>query len=109
MFTAGTGGPCAGARPIPELRTQDDGTRMSVESFEERRVGELTIRVDRLLCVGFGDCIEMAPEAFEFDEEGIVTFRAGIEQVDRDRLLRACDVCPVDALSAFDADGTQLV
>ena len=36
-----------------------------------RMVGGLTVAIDRLLCVGFGDCIEEAPDAFEFDDEGI--------------------------------------
>ncbi|HEX7050452.1 MAG TPA: ferredoxin [Longimicrobiales bacterium] len=76
---------------------------------EERTIGELTIHIDRLLCVGFGDCIEVAPEVFEFDAEGIVTFRADAAVIERERLIRACDVCPVDALSAFDEDGDQLV
>lgn len=76
----------------------------------ERRVGDLTVRIDRTLCVGFGDCIEQAPDAFEFDSEGIVRFpMAGIESIERERLILACDVCPVDALSVFDADGVQIV
>ncbi len=36
----------------------------------ERQVGDLIIRIDRTLCVGFGDCIEAAAEAFVLDEEG---------------------------------------
>jgi ferredoxin len=80
-----------------------------VDNTLERRVGDLTVRIDRLLCVGFGDCIEMAPDAFEFDAEGIVRFKATIDNVGRERLILACDVCPVDALSVFDADGRQLV
>jgi hypothetical protein len=32
--------------------------------------------VDRLLCVGFGDCMDVAPDVFEFDDEGICAFRA---------------------------------
>ena len=74
----------------------------------ERTVGDLTIRVDRTLCVGFGDCVQEAPEAFRLDEEDVVVFEAP-EQVERERLLRACEVCPVDALSVFDAGGNQLV
>lgn len=74
----------------------------------ERTVGDLTVRVDRTLCVGFGDCVQEAPEAFKLDEEEIVVFEAP-EQVDRERLLRACQLCPVDALSVFDAAGSQLV
>ena len=80
-----------------------------VDNIHERTVGGLRIRIDRLLCVGFGDCIEVAPEAFEFDGEGIVTFVDTIEQVDRERIVRACDICPVDALSVFDGEGNQLV
>lgn len=77
--------------------------------FEERTINGLTIRIDRTLCVGFGDCIELAPEAFEFDSEGIVRFREMAEIVPRERMILACDVCPVDAISVVDADGRQLV
>lgn len=73
-----------------------------------RRVGDLTVTIDRLLCVGFGDCIDEAPEAFEFDDEGIAILTSPGE-VERDRLLRACEICPVDAITVTDADGRQLV
>lgn len=76
---------------------------------EERQIHGLTIKIDRLLCVGFGDCIEAAPEAFEFDDQGIVTFKDTADQVERERLITACDVCPVDALSVFDETGERLV
>jgi ferredoxin len=79
------------------------------DPVEERKFGDLTVRIDRLLCVGFGDCIEMAPRVFAFDDEGIVTFCADPGDVEREHLIRACDICPVDALSVFDANGNQLV
>lgn len=75
----------------------------------ERKVGGLTIRIDRLLCVGFGDCIEAAAEGFVFDQDGIVAFRDGIDSVTRERLILACDICPVDALTLLDEEGRQLV
>jgi ferredoxin len=75
---------------------------------EERRVGGLRIRIDRSLCVGFADCIEAAPEAFTLDGDNVVVFTQP-ERVARDRLLAACDACPVDALSVWDEDGTQIV
>ena len=75
---------------------------------DERQVGGLRIRIDRGLCVGFGDCIEAAPEAFRLDEEGVVVFEQP-EQVVRERLLAACEACPVDALTVWDDDGTQVV
>jgi ferredoxin len=74
----------------------------------ERRVAGLIVRIDRHLCVGFGDCVDEAPESFELDEEGVVAFRDEPNSDGRDRLIRACASCPVDALTLVDEDGTQL-
>jgi ferredoxin len=74
----------------------------------ERRVAGLLVRIDRHLCVGFGDCIDEAPESFVLDEEGVVAFREDPASAGRERLIRACESCPVDALTVVDADGTQL-
>ena len=80
-----------------------------VESGEvERVVGALRISIDRHLCVGFGDCIEASPRAFELDDEGLAVFLAP-ETEDQATLLAACEACPVDALTAWNADGEQLV
>ena len=74
----------------------------------ERRVAGLTVRIDRLLCVGFGDCIGEAPESFELDDEGIVEFSENPVPVDRESVVRACAACPVDALTVLDEGGRQL-
>jgi ferredoxin len=79
-----------------------------VAAFDERQVGGLRIRIDRELCVGFGDCVSGAPEAFELDVEGLAVFKQP-EEVERVRLLAACDACPVDALSVWDESGAQVV
>jgi ferredoxin len=79
-----------------------------VSDFEERSVGGLRVRIDRTLCVGFGDCVTEAPDAFVLDDTGTAVFVTP-ELVDRDRLLRACDVCPVDAITVWDGEGRQLV
>lgn len=73
-----------------------------------RRVGDLTVTIDRLLCVGFGDCIDEAPEAFEFDDEGIAVL-TDPDRVERERLLKACEICPVDAITVTDETGRQIV
>ena len=75
---------------------------------EECHVHDLRVRIDRSLCVGFGDCVTEASDAFELDEQGIVVFVAP-ERVDRARLLCACDACPVDAITVWDATGRQVV
>ena len=74
----------------------------------DRLVGGMRVTIDPTLCVSFGDCIEVAPEAFRLDSEGVVEFVTP-ELVDPERLLRACRECPVDALSVWDGDGRQLV
>ena len=76
--------------------------------FDERSFGGLRLRIDRTLCVGFGDCITEAGEAFQLDDDGVAVF-VEPESVDRERLLRACDVCPVDAITVWDDEGRQLV
>lgn len=79
-----------------------------MSDYEERMVGQLRIRIDRTLCVGFGDCVTEAPDAFVLDDSGTAVF-VKPEDVERERLLRACDVCPVDAITVWDTDGAQLV
>ena len=78
------------------------------EPVDERVVCGLRVRIDRTLCVGFGDCVTAAPDAFVLDNEDIAVFRAP-ESVDRSCLLRACAACPVDALTVWGEDGEQLV
>ncbi len=80
-----------------------------MSDIDERNVRGHRVRIDRDLCVGFGDCIEVSGEAFEFDDQGIAVFRDGFDDVDHDTLLAACDECPVDAISVFDPEGRQLV
>lgn len=74
----------------------------------ERTVGDLRIGIDPLLCVAFGDCVTVAPEAFHVEPDGVVAF-VEPERVERERLIAACDACPVDALLVWNAAGTQLV
>lgn len=68
----------------------------------------LRLRIDRDLCVGFADCIGAAPEAFRLDDGGTVVF-VRPEDVERERLIRASDACPVDAITMWDEAGMQIV
>ncbi|HEU5159071.1 MAG TPA: ferredoxin [Streptosporangiaceae bacterium] len=74
----------------------------------ERAVGDLTLRIDRSLCVGFAQCVDESEEAFGLDDSDIVRFESP-DRVSREQLLRACEACPVEALHVFDAEGNQLV
>ena len=77
-------------------------------SLSERTVRGLRIVIDRDQCVGFADCVKEAPEGFKLDEDTVAVFVAP-EAVERERLLRACDACPVDAITVYDETGAQIV
>lgn len=85
----------------------------------ERRIGRCTVRIDRDLCVGFGDCVDAAPTLFALDDDGVARFvdaaalaaapaAPAATAADEAAAIAACHACPVDALTAFDADGRQL-
>lgn len=74
---------------------------------EERAIDGLVVRIDRLLCVGFGDCVAEAPEALALDDEGIATFTPAADRLARERVLAACRSCPVDAITVLE-HGTQI-
>lgn len=80
-----------------------------MSDIEERTLGKLTVRIDRLICVGFGDCIDEGGGAFQLDDEGIATFTAAADAVDASALVEACRACPVDAITVHDPEGTQIV
>lgn len=74
----------------------------------ERTIGDLRIVIERDLCVGFAQCVDVAEEAFAVDDDDAVTF-VEPEEVERERLIQACKACPVEALKVFDPDGNQLI
>jgi ferredoxin len=46
-----------------------------VNDFVERKVGDVTIRIDRTRCIATSNCMNVAPEVFEYDDENISSFR----------------------------------
>ena len=76
--------------------------------IEERQVAGLVVKIDRLICVGFETCVEVAPDLFQMDEEGIAIFTSDTNEVDKETVLEACKECPVDALVVLAASGNQL-
>lgn len=76
---------------------------------DERKIGELTVRIDRTACIGSRNCVKVAPDLFVMDDEDIVTFASSADSVPAGTVIEACEVCPVEALRALAADGTQRV
>jgi ferredoxin len=75
--------------------------------IEERTIGGLVVRIDRLLCVGFGDCIDEAAGGLILDDEGIATFTSAADGLGPERVLAACRSCPVDAITVIE-NGKQI-
>lgn len=80
-----------------------------IGDFVERKISGLTIRIDRSLCISTSNCMVAAPDVFEFDDEMICAFKENPADIERERLINACDLCPVDALIVIDSDGKQVV
>ncbi len=75
---------------------------------QQRTIAGLTVSIDRLVCVGFEDCVVRAPDVFRLDGDGIACFVEGDAAPERERLIDACRACPVDALLAITSDGNQV-
>lgn len=73
----------------------------------ERTLGGVTVYIDRTLCIGSGNCVNLAPEVFEIDEHDLVTFCEDAPAIEEWRLTEACALCPVDALVAV-KEGEQV-
>ena len=89
----------ASPTPVHPLNN-DKKDAAPMEGIQEREVSNLTVSIDRSLCIGSGNCVNLAPEVFVIDEENLVTFTDEPEDIDQDRLKEACMICPVDALTA---------
>jgi ferredoxin len=78
-------------------------------SDPERRIGDLTVKIERDSCIGSGNCIKVAQSFFELDDESVVVFRDGQPPPDRAMVVEACQNCPVEALVVIDEKGNRIV
>ena len=63
--------------------------------------GRVVIRIDDLICVGIGVCVETEPDAVVLGEDGVSRPIANV-QLPRDRAERLCKLCPSGAISIDD-------
>ncbi|OGN97311.1 MAG: hypothetical protein A2Z77_02530 [Chloroflexi bacterium RBG_13_51_36] len=67
----------------------------------------MTVKVDRELCIGVGNCVVIAPTVFELDDQNkVVVLDPG--SVDEETLMEAAKSCPQNAIILEDGDGNQL-
>lgn len=55
------------------------------------------VRIERDLCIGSGNCVRLAPGAFELGDDEIAVV-AETSMADDAALLRAADCCPAGAI-----------
>ncbi len=78
------------------------------DDIQERTISGVTVKIDRTLCIGSGNCTNLAPEIFEIDDANLAAFKDETPDIDQDRLVESCAICPVDAL-VVEQDGEQIV
>ena len=66
-----------------------------------------TIKIDRNLCSGYGDCVGLAPEVFAQDSDNISVV-IDPEGAEDEMVLDAARACPVDAITLVDEHGDQV-
>ena len=80
-----------------------------MNDFPERNISDLKIKIDRTTCIGTANCIRVAPDVFELDNEKICSFKVNTTETEKETLVEACSVCPVKALYVIDKEGNQIV
>ncbi|MBT7553522.1 ferredoxin [bacterium] len=67
----------------------------------------MKIEVVKELCISVATCVQIAPNTFELDDEGIAIVKNPSGE-DKETILKAAQSCPVNAVIITDDDGTQL-
>ena len=66
------------------------------------------IVIDKQSCKSSGNCIEVDPEAFAFDDDGIADATPKASGRDLETLLAAARRCPALAITIFDDSGAEI-
>lgn len=67
----------------------------------------MKVVVDRNVCISAADCVAIAPDTFELDEEGKAKVKQPIGN-DPATVLEAAKACPVACIYVYDDAGKQL-
>jgi ferredoxin len=64
----------------------------------------LQVQIDRGACLAYGDCAELAPEAFEVDDTA-----HWVGDAPAQKLIDAARACPSEAITLIDAETGERV
>jgi ferredoxin len=69
-----------------------------------------TIKYHRDKCIGAGSCVQLAPDTWELDDEGLAVLKkAEFTEEELDKQVKAAKSCPAHAIEIFDEAGTKIV
>jgi ferredoxin len=66
------------------------------------------VRIDKNSCQSSGNCVDAAPGAFDFDDDGLGDALPEAGGLARARLLEIARRCPALAITIFDEAGREL-
>lgn len=71
-------------------------------------MAKLSVTINKLRCIGSGDCVETAPTVFELGDDGKSEF-INVSGAPDASIVSAARSCPVKAITVVDEDaGVQL-
>ena len=71
---------------------------------------EYTIKYDRKKCIGATNCVQIAPDTWELDSDGLAKAKkTKISEKDLDKNVKAAKSCPTQAIEIFDSKGKKIV
>lgn len=69
---------------------------------------EITIIVDRNLCIGAATCMAIAPKAFDIDSEAKAIILEGVDSCSLQELVDAAKSCPTAAITILDKNKKRI-
>ncbi|OGG04015.1 hypothetical protein A2W14_00780 [Candidatus Gottesmanbacteria bacterium RBG_16_37_8] len=73
-----------------------------------KKINNLTITVDRDLCIGAASCIAVAPKTWALDNEAKAIFLDTAVEEAPEAILDSAKACPVAAIIINDENGQQI-
>jgi len=65
---------------------------------------------DRSKCIGAASCVDLAPDTWELDSEGLAKCKkTSFTQSELDKQVKAAKSCPAHAISIVDSTGKKIV
>jgi ferredoxin len=93
-------------RAFERKRQRAETTQVARTAVEER---QMRVRVDPNLCTAAQNCVAIAPDHFEMDNQGLAhAVKNPVAKEDADVLSEAAESCAIGAVILEDDEGEQI-